>query len=82
MTAAKTPASVFARASSRTLAEALRMLERKGQALTPAERMTSAWISDEILRRFPAADAELDRWAEQDEPSATYTETLLRAAGL
>lgn len=79
---ARTPAAVFAKASSRTLAAALRSLEAKGQALTPEERQANAWISDEILRRFPKADAELDRWAEQDFPAESYTATLLRAAGL
>lgn len=71
-------AELFAKASTATLVQSALILDAKGASITAEERMTRAWICDEIETRMGGVkdDAAFDALLDTD---LTYTECLLVA---
>lgn len=62
-----------------TLCTALEMLDSR--RLSPEETLTRATICEVLEARYPAVDAALQKWAEDDTTTgATYVATLVAAA--
>lgn len=71
-------AAIFARASTKALLEAGRVLEALGQTKSPEQRMTAAWISDELERRAGAiTDAEGPEFERLLDSGASYLDALI-----
>lgn len=81
-TPAQRLAAMFAKASTRTLAQSLRMVDAK-KSLTRDERQAKTWIIQELERRYPAADAAVGAAFEAAAPEAEldYVALLLDAIG-
>jgi hypothetical protein len=73
-------AALFARTTTATLINSARILEALGQTKSPEQRMTAAWISDELERRAglitDAEETEFERVLDETDSYLTALITL------
>ena len=67
-------------AAQSTEALCLALGELKGREMGDAEKMTQAVISDELCKRYPAANAAADRWCDDLETTEDLADIILGAA--
>lgn len=77
-------ARLLASQSTPALALSALMLDTLGPLMTPEERLTRAWVCDELERRHPEVTPALEAWVEALEFDTTgtgpsYVETLIAA---